>query len=280
MIASGDIFTLVNVDEVGIHTAHVGPFVLKSTFMPVYRVSGAELRMAALVGGARFQLAGRAVDAAAVEQLPSQERARAVELGRVLVALNRGNTGVDGLDVIMPSGDSDEMKAGSLGTVLDAGSDQVPLADFEPARLVCELPPADRTGLGSLARHAAECRRRNVGVALRGFAGTQAAMEAVRAIRPEIVAIDIRWFRQVVAMAQAARLLTPLFGSLRSMGARVHVGGLDNSSLVGAAMTAGADLLSGSALAGPLLAGAYLKPMSIPTEDFRRAADNIVPLFG
>ena len=280
MIASEDIFTFVNVDEVGIHTAHVGPFVLKTTFLPVYRLSGDELQMAALVGGARFQLAGRAVDAATVEQLPQAERARAVELGRVLVALNRGNTGIDGLDVIMPSGDSEEMKAGPLGAVLDAGNDQVPWADFEPARLVCELPPADRTGLGSLARHAAECRRRNVGVALRGFAGTQAAMDAVRAIRPEIVAIDIRWFRQVVAMAQAARLLAPLFGSLRSMGARVHVGGLDNPSLVSAAMTAGADLLSGSALAGPLLAGAHLKPTSIPAQTFRRGADNIVPLFG
>ncbi|MEX0955970.1 MAG: EAL domain-containing protein [Rhizobiaceae bacterium] len=280
MIASEDIFALVNVDEVGIHTAHVGPFVLKSTFLPVYENEGDELRMAALVGGARFQLAGRAVDAAAVEQLPSQERERAVELGRVLVALNRGNTGVDGLDVIMPSGDGDEMKAGPLGAVLDAGYSQIACADFDPARLVCELPSADRTGLGSLARNAAECRRRNVGVALRGFAGTQAAIEAVRAIRPEIVAIDPRWFRQVAAMTQSARLLPPLFGSLRTMGAQVHVGGLDNPSLVSAAMTAGADLLSGSALAGPVLAGAFLKPMSILAEDFRRAADNIVPLFG
>jgi hypothetical protein len=64
------------------------------------------------------------------------------------------------------------------------------------------------------------------------------------------------------------------------MGAQVHAGGLDNASLVGAAMSAGTDLLSGSALAAPLLAGALLKPMTLPAQNFRRAPDNIVPLFG
>jgi hypothetical protein len=280
MIASKDIFSLVNVDEVGIHTARVGPFLLKTTFLPAYRPDGQTLRMAALVGGARFQLAGRAVGPAAIEQLPREERLRAVGLGRVLVALNRVNTGVDGLDLIMPAGDAEELKSGMLGAVIDASGDPIACADSEPARLVCELPSPDQVGLENLARFAAECRRRDVGVAMRGFAGSQAAIEAVRAIGPQIVSIDMRWFRLVASMAQAARLLPPLFRSLRAMGVRVHIGGLDDTSLVGAALTSGADLLSGAALAAPVAAGARLGPAAIAADDYRRTSDNVVQLFG
>lgn len=277
MNATDDILSLVSVDVVGIHTAQVGPFVLKSTFLPVYRAEEDELRMAALIGGARFQLAGHAVVPSALEQMPAEHRAQAVGLGRALVALNRGNTGVDGLDVIVPASDTE---ADMLDAVLDGGAENVTCADFEPARLVCELPSADQIGLERLARNVASFRRRNVGIAMRGFAGSSAAIEAVRAIRPELVTIETRWFRQVASMAQAACLLPGLFRSLRATGASVHVGGLDNNAQIADALAAGADLLSGPALASPVPAGGFLAPMSLSVEDIQRRANNIVPLFG
>lgn len=275
-----NVFPFVRVDEVGIHTAQIGPFLLKSTFLPVYRLTGNELRMAAVVGGARFQIAGRAVAPSAIEQLPREERVRAVELGRVLVALNRGNTGRDGLDIVMPGGDAEELRSGMLGTVLDAGEERIAMADIPPARLVCELPPPDQAGLEGLARFAAECRRRNVGVAIRGFAGSEAAMDAARALGPEIITIDGRWFRQIAGMPAAARLLPPFFRGLHGGGARVHIGGLDDAALVGQALQAGANLVSGAALAAPLSAGAHLGPTQISAEAFERRTDNVVPLFG
>ncbi|MBO6718364.1 MAG: EAL domain-containing protein [Rhizobiaceae bacterium] len=278
MIAARDIISLVNVDEVGIHTARIGPFVLKTTFLPVYRAGGGQLRISALLGGARFLLGGEAVGPSAMEQVPPEHRRQALELGRVLVALNRGNTGFDDVPVIMPAGESGETVADALDAILDANAEQLAGSPFEPARLICELPTADQVGLERLARSAAECRRRDIGVALRGFAGSQASIEAVRAIRPEIVAIDPRWFRHVAGMAQAARLLPGLFTSMRAAGAEVHVGGIDNPALKAAAIAAGADLLSGTSLAVPQLSGSMIEPEAIRLERATSSA-KVVPLF-
>jgi hypothetical protein len=279
MIAIGDISSMVAVDEVGIHAARIGPFLLKTTYQPVYRRGERSLHLAAVAGGSRFMLGGRAVAGAAIEQLPAEERDRAARLARALAVLNRVNVGVDGVAVIIPAGEGDGFDPGELETLLEDRDMLARYSDFEPARLICELPSPDSASLEELARQAAAWRRRDVGIALAAFSGSPAAIEAVRALRPEIVAVDTGWFRRIAAKAQAAQLLPSLFRSLRAVGAKVLVDRLDDAPLLAAALSAGADLLSGTVLARPVLAGTVLGEKPLPLETLPKPGDNIVPLF-
>jgi EAL domain-containing protein (putative c-di-GMP-specific phosphodiesterase class I) len=273
-----DILSVIEVDQLGVHSARFGALSVRAHFRPIYEADGDELRMTALMGEARVQLNGLGRGAADFHDGVA-EIARVAGLGRALIALNRANTGIDGLSIIIPSANSEDMDDGMLGAVLDASDELACLGDVAPARLICELPAPESTGMAEIGRYASSCRRRGVGVALGRFDGSAAAIEVARAVCPEIVSIDAGWFKRVTGSNQAARLLKPLFRAIRGQGTRVHVGALTNPAHVAEAREAGADLYSGRALAGSMPAGAFLKPLSIPLETFAWRGENVVQLF-
>lgn len=277
-MATERISSLIEVDALGIYTARLGTLSVKAYFRPVYKVDGAELRMAALMGEARVQLSRSCSNAAAFHD-DVREIGKAAGIGRALVALNRGNTGVGGLAVIVPAGSQDEIEDGLLAHALHAKDELALFDEFEPARPICELPSAEIADLADIGRYAAACRRLGAGVSLGRFNGSPAAIEAVRAVCPEIVSLDMSWFNRVAASGQASKLLKPLFRSLRAAGARVHAGGLTSSAQVAAACDAGADLYCGRVLAASLPAGAFLKPPSVPLSAHTGGRHNVVQLF-
>ena len=274
-----DILSMIDVDQVGIHSARFGALSVRAFFKPVYCSDGTDLHLTMLVGEARVQLSAPGGKAADFHS-SLNELARAGDLGRALIALNRANTGLGGLSLVLPACSQDEIESGVLAAVLDAEDELAAHDGFQPAKLICELPSPDTTCLADIGRYAAACRRRGLGVALGRFNGTQAAIEAARAVCPQIVSIDAGWFNRVTRSDQAARLLKPLFRSMRAIGARVHVGGLNTPIQVTAAYDAGADLYSGRALAASMPAGAFLKPSSVPLSTYTGRAYNVVQLFG
>lgn len=270
---------LIEVDALGIYTARLGTLLVKAYFRPVYEIDGAELRMAALVGEARIQLVQGCSNAADFQN-DVREIGKAAGIGRALVALNRGNTGVSGLSLIVPAGNHDEIENGLLASALGAEGELALIDDFKPAGLICELPSPEFVDIPDIGRYAAACRRLGAGVSLGRFNGSPAAIEAVRSICPDIVSLDMSWFNQVAASSQARKLLKPLFRSLRATGARVHAGGLNTNSQVASAFEAGADLYCGRVLATSLPAGAYLKPSSVPLSTYIGVRSKVVQLFG
>ena len=264
MTGAGDITSALFPDEAGIWAGKIGPFVIKTTYRPVFRFDDGHLHITGMRGDARFTLAGQAVGPAAVEQLPAQERRFVSELVCALAALNRGNVGADCAFVTTPLANAGNFDSGGLRAMLELRETAPALHDHEAADLLCDLPCDAEAG--RIARYAEACRSNGIGILLRGFAGSPEAVECARATRPEVVDIDPDWLFRATRLSRAADLLPSLFRSLRSAGATVHVGGIAKLPQIEGALRCGANLVSGSLLAQPALAGALVDASPRPLD--------------
>jgi len=261
-------------DEIGIATAVLGPYRLKSVFQPIFSRSGGTLRLtgvqatAATLGNGRP--IGSGADPAPAANMDAAGMAEPLSLA--LHLRNYANIGVAGLDlhvncVSCPGVDL----LAVLTTVPMAGWDDIVLG---AEKLVCEIAPAESR------EHAfwqAIDDLRWKGVRLAGTFGAERKFPAE--VVPDIVRIDGGWLGKIRTEA-TAQLLVPVISILRRRGAKILIDGIDTAVELQAAVEMDADLYQGSFLARSIPAGGVLDEAPLSLAGLVAGGTNVVALRG
>lgn len=268
-------------DEIGIEIGILGDYRLKCAYQPIFRRDGGLLRPVAVEGSLVAFLDGERVDwSSFVGDVSRADRSFVDRLGRTLYLRNHRNIGVPELDLLftcdpIPDGDADrwpgpmELLAGRL--------DQI---ELDPARLVCEITDSvwlDREALLDLA---SGMRRHGMRIAVGDFGSGHATLERIGLVKPDIVTIDETWFRRLCEDEGTVRLFGPIAATFRQLGSKVLVGGIETAAQLRVALDGGADLVQGSLLAAPALAGTVLDEAPVRVEKALNTGGKVVPLFG
>jgi EAL domain-containing protein (putative c-di-GMP-specific phosphodiesterase class I) len=95
---------------------------------------------------------------------------------------------------------------------------------------------------------------------------------------PDLVRIDDGWFSTIARQPATAKLFKALVRAYRSGGARILIDGIETASELRVAIDCGADMLCGSLLAPPALAGAVFPDQPLAIEGLL-AERRVIPLF-
>lgn len=249
------------VDEVGIAYGRFGDIVLKSSYQPLYCVEGDWLQpfgVEALVTGLREGVAVRADE---ILGLVAGERREALDrLCRTLHVRNHHAMGLPGMQLFFNADPG--FTAGDVEHLAWMLAEE----GVAPELVTCEITEqaGDDARLQALA---AELRAIGVRLAVDDFGAGHSTAGRVRALRPDTVKVDAKWFRSVVARPDALRLLPVLFSRLSDLGCTILVEGIETPRHLLAAVEAGADLLQGYLLARPALAGTIVDEAPLQIRD-------------
>lgn len=248
-------------DEVGIAYGRFGDLVLKSSYQPLYCIEGDWLQpfgVEALVTGLRD---GVAVRADAILGLAEGERREALErLCRTLHVRNHHAMGLPGMQLFFNADPG--FTAGDVEHLAWMLAEE----GIAPEIVTCEI--TEQAGSDARLRAlAGELRAAGLRVAVDDFGAGHSTAARVRALRPDTVKVDAKWFRSVVARSDALRLLPTLFARLSDLGCSILVEGIETPRQLIAAAEAGADLLQGYLLARPALAGTVIDESPLQIRD-------------
>lgn len=259
--ARADIVPELLADELGIAYGRFGDLVLKSSFQPLYRVEADRLQpfgVEALVTGMREGDAVRADDILGL--VAGEKRAALERLCRTLHLRNHHAMGLPSMQLFFNAdpGFSAADVEHLAGLLWEEG--------IAPDLVTCEI--TEQAGDdGRLRALAASLRSIGVRLAVDDFGAGHSTAARVRTLRPDIVKVDAKWFRSVVARPDALRLLPSLFARLSDLGSAILVEGIEAPRQLQAALEAGADLFQGFLLARPALAGTIVDETPLPIRD-------------
>jgi EAL domain-containing protein (putative c-di-GMP-specific phosphodiesterase class I) len=264
---------VISADEIGIETARLGEFILRSGFQLVYRRSEGKLHAAFAEGFLRpFDRGTPVPPRPYLASLAADERAVAERMAAALHLGNYRHVDPAGLDCIIGIGCSQGFAADLAGLL---GRIELPrnritctfrnLAAFEPEALPGIVDTLRVHGLR---------------VALGGLAGEPPPLDLIRRLAPDIVRLDGLWFRRVAESESASRLLPRLVEGFQSAGAQVLIEGIETRRQLSAALDAGADLHQGFLLSAPQLAGTAADSCEIEFAEIFAGEAQVIPLFG
>lgn len=274
-----DIDPAITADEIGIETARLHGFVLRSAFQLVFRPDGGMLHAVAAEGFLRpFRDGAPFPPRPFLDSLEADGRAFAGRLGMALHLGNHRHLGLDGLDHVLAvgaplSGVPARELVGWLATLLDE-------AEMPAAQLVCAIREPASFGTGALAVLASELRALGARIAVGGLDDGHPPLDGIRRVAADIVRIEGGWFRRVCESEGALRLLAGLVRGFKAEGAQVLIEGIETRRQLAAALDAGADLVQGFLLSRPELAGTALDTPSLALADILPEAAKVIPLFG
>ncbi|MEP9396470.1 EAL domain-containing protein [Mesorhizobium sp. KR2-14] len=260
-------------DEIGIATAVLGPYRLKSVFQPIFSRSGGTLRLTGVQATAATLGNGRPIGSGAdLAVATTREAAMAEPLSLALHLRNYANIGVAGLDLHVDCVSCPGVDLLSvLTTVPMAGWDDIVLG---AEKLVCEIAPAQSR---DYAFWQAIDDLRWKGVRLAGTFGAERKFPAE--VVPDIVRIDGGWLGKIRTEA-TAQLLVPVISILRRRGAKILIDGIDTAGELQAAVEMDADLYQGSFLARSVPAGGVLDDAPLSLAGLLAGGSNVVALRG
>lgn len=269
------------VDEIGIETGVYGAYRLKSSYQPIFSLSGDLLRPVAVEGLISPFLSGKPVRASEFfDKIPPHDALFVDSMCRALHLRNHHNIGVDKLQLYFnydPGANCDLEKSLLEIAFMIKRLGEIGL---DPTLLVCEITEAEELDPEVLQRLAAAMRGHGVGIAVDGFSVGHSTERRVELLQPDIIKIDGSWFRKLCLEPAAIRLFSQLVCGLRKRDAKVLVEGIEDDGQLIVAVDAGADLFQGYHLGRPALAGTVFdeSPRTLPR--LERGSGVVVSLFG
>ncbi len=263
----------ISADEIGIETARLGDFILRSAFQPVYRRKAGGLVAAHAEGFLRpFRDGTPMPPRPYLASLPAGERAFAERLAAALHLGNYRHFDLQGLDCIIGVGSSQGF-AEDIAKLLD----RVELPVDRMTSTFRNLAAFDFETIPDIVR---TLRGHGLRIALGGIAGEPPPLDLVRTVAPDLVRIDGLWFRRVAESEGASRLLPRLVEGFQADGAQVLIEGIETRRQLSAALDAGADLYQGFLLSAPQLAGTATDAAEIEFSEMFAGEAKVIPLFG
>ncbi len=269
------------VDEIGLESGIYGSYRLRSSYQPIFERRGALLFPFAVEALALPYLAGQPVPAEAfLAELPADDRLLVESVWRALHVRNHRNIGVDELQLFFnydPQADADVEK---FLTDLRFMAGRLAEVELDPKLLVCEIAQTAAPDTRLLVELAEEMRRRGLRLAVDDFGAGHSTLERVSLLKPEIVKIDGAWFRALCREPAAIKLFGSVVAGFQRGDAKVLVGGIEEPSHLGHALSAGADFFQGSFLASAAPVGTVFDETPLVIDEKLKLDPKVAPLFG
>jgi EAL domain-containing protein (putative c-di-GMP-specific phosphodiesterase class I) len=269
------------VDEIGLELGRYQDFILRTAYQPIFRSAGDFLRPFAVEGFVMPFREGRRVPVSDLfRRWRPGDEVFIERMCRLLHLRNYRNVGAEGVKLLFGF---DPQVDGAFSTILmeiDALVRRIDETSLVKEDLICVIAQTGNQDRGKLAGIAAEIRQNGMALAIDDFGIAEAAPERVETLRPEIVKIDGKWFRQLCAAPETTRLFNPLVAGLQGMGAKVLVSGIDTAAQLGTCVDAGVDYLQGHFLAAPQLAGTIMDERPRAIAGFLKGSTSVAPVEG
>lgn len=239
----------ISIDEIGVQTARIRNFQLRSFYQPIFQCQRHSLEICAVEHAAK---AFRAGEPCGDQELPASlnddECQMAKDVEATLETANFSNLGLEGLSLLMRC------------TAEDGGVERR-LADFrgmnwmlgelglEPPRFGCAMLDIGEADVSRVESLAEMLRADGILVALDNFGDEPRVMEVLPRIAPDIVRISAGFFADICRNAATISLFHALVGTMRNDGITVLVKGIENAGQLRIALDAGADQVQGRFLA-------------------------------
>lgn len=246
------------VDEIGLESAVLGDFRLRTMYRPLFARNGDDLHPVAVEGSAALWRDGRAVDMEGVLSGQPDFSRNAKRLGRILAIRNMANIGAEA-----PLG---LLLRWETGAEVDDETELL-LAEAEGSLVDPSLMIVLAHARAADAQYGLRLwRDRGASVAVSNLADMEPALEV------DLVRMAAPWLAQQLADPGASRLLRVAVERLREAGVGLLVDDVASPVDLDAAVAVAADLMQGSHLAHPFRVGAVFDDAPRPIGTTARAA--------
>jgi EAL domain-containing protein (putative c-di-GMP-specific phosphodiesterase class I) len=239
----------ISIDEIGVQTARIRNFQLRSFYQPIFQCHRHSLEICAVEHATKVFRAGEPCgDQEFLASLNDDERQIAKDADAMLETANFSNMGLEGLGLLMRCAAND-------------GAVERRLADFRgmnrmlgelglaAPRFGCAMLDLGNADVSRVEFLAETLRTDGVLVALDNFGDEPRVMEVLPRIAPDIVRISARFFADICRNSATISLFRALVGTMRNDGITVLVKGIENADQLRIALGAGADQVQGRFLA-------------------------------
>lgn len=269
----------ISIDEVGIRSGHYGPFILQSSYQPIFDFEKGKLIPTAVEGLIKVRCGSEYI--AAIDffkSITKEDRLFVETMCRALHVQNYRHIGVDGIDLyfnVNPTANTDLEDSVEQVRIM---MDRLDSNGVSPENLVCEITESNAIDSGTLRGIVKEFRRHGIRIAVDDYGTEYSNIERVESISPDIIKFDGGWFRNLSAIPEAQRLITSMVRSFKRTGIKVLIEGVESPVQLEAAIKAGADQVQGFLLAQPELAGCDVELVPLEIDPLMRSSSNVVPL--
>jgi EAL domain-containing protein (putative c-di-GMP-specific phosphodiesterase class I) len=247
----------------GTYTAIWGPFLLKSGFQPIFRMTGGPARIGAFEALCRPFRDGVPSSPGKFFPLVPKDEGYLVELQTRAVHVLNAPSVLTGNEWLFLNFDPSMFT--SRGKILDALAilnETIAIAGFDRKRIVCEVTE-HRTDEAQLLSLVSAMRERGFKVAVDDYGADDSDMERVRKLSPDILKFDAYWITKLMDSGTAgADLLKEMVTTFRDKGIITLFEGIEESWQLDLAVDCQVDFVQGYVLA---------RPQTVPTNfhDFR-----------
>ena len=260
-------------DEIGLNTGRVGDYRIKTFYQPVYhRVDGLVLPVG--VASSWVPMAAwHEIDLSRfLRGIGPEDRKHLEDLGIALAFLNFEHLGIQALQLFVEVDPTDVSASGDGFRIAGSLIDRIDAAGVERDQVTCRISCSASTAAEALAGEL-----RSEGAADRPDRGRARRFRyfGVERLVPDVAVVDPGLFGRLNGSPRALPLFSMLLGRLREAGCRVQIDCLDTPELLTAALQSGAELLQGTQLAAPALAGTIFPKAAFSVGALVSGADNV-----
>lgn len=273
--------TLITLDEVGLASARIHDHVLRTAFDLCFRIAGDRLVVAAASPQLQVFRRGRQIRGQVfLREVGDDDRRLVHRIELPLHLRNLAHLGIGDVDHVINLSRlllDDDPSASEIGALVNTV-----LADTEldPRRIVARIDIGSENQIERARATLHALQSLGAHTAIGGGVDGYPPVEAIRALRPDLVVLDGRWLARVTAKPEAAALLQSLIERMQDRGATVLVEGIETVGHAAAAFAAGADWINGAVISKPSLAGTLVEPPAYRLSDLLRGGGRPVPLVG
>jgi EAL domain-containing protein (putative c-di-GMP-specific phosphodiesterase class I) len=247
----------------GTYTAVWGPFLLKSGFQPIFRMTSGPARIGAFEALCRPFRNGVASSPGKFFPLVPKDESYLVELQtRAVHVLNAPAVLTEREWLFLNFDPSMFTSRGSIEDALAILNETLAIAGIDRKRIVCEVTE-HRTDEEHLLNLVSAMRNRGFRVAVDDYGADESDMARVRKLSPDIIKFDAYWITRLMDSGTAgADLLKEMVTSFRDRGITTLFEGIEEGWQLDLAVSCQVDFVQGYVLA---------RPQTVPTSfhDFR-----------
>lgn len=266
----------INIDEVGVETASLGGYLLKSAYQPIFRRFGKHLIPIGVEALVRPFREGEALSPADFFGGADVDPFRMESVCRAIHMRNYRFLRPHGMRLFFNFSPRVNDDVARVDQRLEIIARRMGELGISMSLFVCEITESEALSDSVLQALIARFREHGMGIALDDFGAGSSTIQRLEQVRPDIVKIDGAWFRRAAAEPRAISLLARLVAGIKDAGSDVLVEGIETDQQLLAAIEIGSDCFQGYRLGRPSLVGTVdeYEPMAVP----RAYSGNVTPL--
>jgi EAL domain-containing protein (putative c-di-GMP-specific phosphodiesterase class I) len=255
----------------GTYTAVWGPFLLKSGYQPIFKMSSGPVRIGAFEALCRPIRQGVPTSPGKFFPLVPKDESYLVELQTRAVHVLNAPAVLTGKEWLFLNFDPSMFTSrGSINDALAILNETLGIAGVERKRIVCEVTE-HKTDEAHLMALVGAMRDSGFKVAVDDYGADDSDMERVRKLLPDIIKFDAYWITRLMDSGTAgAELLKGMVNTFRDRGIITLFEGIEEGWQLDLAVDCNVDFIQGYVLA---------KPQTVPTNfhDFRAKLPGAMP---